>query len=166
MITQKITPFLWFDDDAEQAVKFYTSIFKKSKIRAITHYPKSAAKCSGQPAGSVMTVEFDIEGQRFTAMNGGPSVKFTEAISFVVRCKNQAELDYYWKKLTSGGGKEVACSWLRDKFGVAWQIVPDDLMEMLASKDAAKVDRVMAAVMGMVKLDIKKLKVAYAGKKK
>ena len=163
---QKITPFLWFDDNAEEAAKFYTSVFKKSKIRAITRYGKSASKGSGQPVGSVMTVEFDLEGQRFTALNGGPNYKFTEAISFVVRCKNQAELDYYWKKLTSGGGQEVACSWLKDKFGVAWQIIPDRLMEMLDSKDPERVDRVMAAVMNMVKLDIKKLKAAYAGKKK
>jgi predicted 3-demethylubiquinone-9 3-methyltransferase (glyoxalase superfamily) len=114
-----------------------------------------------------MTVEFDIEGQRFTALNGGPNFKFTEAISFVVRCKTQAELDYYWKKLSSGGGKEVACGWLKDKFGVAWQIVPEGLMEtMLASKHPDRVDRVMAAVMDMVKLDIKKLKAAYAGENK
>jgi len=164
---QKITPFLWFDGNAEEAAKFYTSVFKKSKIRAITRYPESAAKCSGQPKDSVMTVEFDLEGQRFTALNGGPNFKFTEAISFVVRCKTQAELDYYWKKLSSGGGKEVACGWLRDKFGVAWQIVPEGLMEiLLANKDAERVDRVMAAVMQMTRLDIKKLKAAYAGKKK
>jgi predicted 3-demethylubiquinone-9 3-methyltransferase (glyoxalase superfamily) len=118
---QKITPFLWFNGNAEQAAKFYTSVFKKSKIRAITRYGKEASKGSGQPVGSVMTVEFDIEGQPFTALNGGPNFKFTEAISFVVRCKNQAELDYYWKKLTSGGGEEGACGWLKDKFGVAWR---------------------------------------------
>lgn len=167
MNMQKITPFLWFNGNAEQAAKFYTSVFKKSKILAITRYPESAAKCSGQSKGSVMTVEFDIEGQRFTALNGGPNFKFTEAISFVVRCKTQAELDYYWKKLSSGGGKEVACGWLKDKFGVAWQIVPEGLMEtMLASKHPDRVDRVMAAVMDMVKLDIKKLKAAYAGENK
>ena len=113
-----------------------------------------------------MTVEFDIEGQRFTALNGGPMYKFTEAISFVVRCKDQAELDYYWKKLTSGGGKEVACGWLKDKYGVAWQIIPDGLMEMLDTKNPDRVDRVMSAVMDMVKLDIKKLKAAYTGKTK
>jgi predicted 3-demethylubiquinone-9 3-methyltransferase (glyoxalase superfamily) len=166
MAIQKITPFLWFNGNAEEAAKFYTSVFKKSKIRATTRYGKAASKGSGQPEGSVMTVEFDIEGQRFTALNGGPNFKFTEAISFVVRCKNQAELDYYWKKLTSGGGKEVACGWLKDKFGVAWQIVPDSVMEMLDSKNPEKVERVMAAVMDMVKLDIKKLKAAYSGKKK
>jgi predicted 3-demethylubiquinone-9 3-methyltransferase (glyoxalase superfamily) len=162
---EKITPFLWFNGNAEQAAKFYTSVFKKSKIHAITRYPESAAKGTGQPRGSVMTVEFDIEGQRFTGLNGGSNFKFTEAISFVVRCQTQAEIDYYWKKLSSGGGKEVACGWLKDKFGVAWQIVPVGLMEkMLASKQPERVDRVMAAVMKMVKLDIKKLKAAYAGK--
>jgi len=167
MNMKKITPFLWFNGDAEQAAKFYTSIFKKSKMHAVTRYPESAAKCTGQRKGSVMTVEFDIEGQRFTALNGGPNFKFTEAISFVVRCKTQAELDYYWKKLSSGGGKEVACGWLKDKFGVAWQIVPEGLMEkMLASKDSERVNRVMAAVMEMMKLDIKKLKAAYVGKTK
>jgi len=162
---QKITPFLWFNGNAEQAAKFYTSIFKKSKIRAITRYSKSPSKATGRPVGSVMTVEFDIEGQRFTAMNGGSSIQFNQSISFVVRCKSQAELDYYWKKLTSGGGEEVACGWLKDKFGVSWQIVPENIMEILNSKDLEKVERVMAAVMTMVKLDIKKLKVAYAGKK-
>jgi len=163
---QKITPFLWFNGNAEQAAKFYTSVFKKSKIHAITRYSKAASKGSGQPVGTVMTVEFDIEGERFTALNGGPDFKFNESISFVVRCKTQAELDYYWKKLTSGGGKEVACGWLRDKFGVSWQIVPENIMELLNSKDPEKVERLMAAVMNMVKLDIKKLKAAYAGKTK
>jgi predicted 3-demethylubiquinone-9 3-methyltransferase (glyoxalase superfamily) len=164
---QKITPFLWFNGDAEQAAKFYTSVFKKSKILAITRYPESAAKGTGRPRGSVMTVEFDIEGQRFTGLNGGSNFKFNQAISFVVRCKTQAELDYYWKKLSSGGGEEVVCGWLRDKFGVSWQIVPEGLVDkMLASKDPERVNRVMAAVMEMTKLDIKKLKAAYAGKTK
>ena len=164
---QKITPFLWFNGNAEQAAKFYTSVFKKSKIHSITRCPESVTKCTGQPKGSVLTVEFDIEGQRFTGLNGGPNFPFTEAISFVVRCKTQAQIDYYWKKLSSGGGKEVQCGWLKDKFGVAWQIVPEGLMEkMLSSKDPERVDRVMAAVMQMMKLDIKKLKAAYAGKTK
>jgi predicted 3-demethylubiquinone-9 3-methyltransferase (glyoxalase superfamily) len=162
----KITPFLWFNGNAEQAVKFYTSVFKKSKIRAITHYGESAAKGSGNPKGSVMTVEFEIEGQPFTALNGGPNFKFTEAISFVVRCRTQAELDYYWKKLSGGGGKEIACGWLKDKFGVAWQIIPENLMDMLDSKHPERVERVMAAIMEMGKLDIKKLQSAYAGKTK
>lgn len=163
---QKITPFLWFSGNAEEAVKFYTSVFKKSKIREITRCGEAVSKGSGQPVGSILTVEFEIEGQKFTALNGGTDFKFNESISFVVRCKNQAELDYYWKKLTSGGGKEVACGWLRDKYGVAWQIVPKDIFDLISSKKPGRSNRVMAAVMKMVKLDIKKLKAAYAGKKK
>jgi len=163
---QKITPFLWFNGNAEQAAKFYTSVFKKSKIRQITRCGKAASKGSGQPPGSVLTVQFEIEGQQFTALNGGPNVKFTEAVSFVVYCKTQTELDYYWKKLSGGGGKEVACGWLQDKFGLSWQIVPENIMELISSKHPEKADRVMAAVMDMMKLDIKKLKAAYAGKTK
>ena len=164
---QKITPFLWFDgEEAEEAAKFYTSVFKKSKIRAVTRNTKSTSKASGQREGAVLTVEFDIEGQPFTALNGGSNFKFNESISFVVRCKNQKEIDYYWKKLTSGGGKEVACGWLKDKFGVSWQVVPDNIMDLISSKHPEKAERVMAAVMNMVKLDIKKLKAAYAGKLK
>jgi predicted 3-demethylubiquinone-9 3-methyltransferase (glyoxalase superfamily) len=164
---QKITPFLWFEDcNAEEAAKFYTSVFKKSKIRAITRNTKTVSKNTGQPVGSVLTVEFDIEGQPFTALNGGSNFKFNESISFVVRCKNQKEINYYWKKLTSGGGKEVACGWLRDKYGVAWQIVPENIMELISSKHPERAERVMAAVMQMMKLDIKKLKAAYAGKAK
>ena len=164
---QKITPFLWFNDNnAEQAVKFYTSVFKKSKIRAITHCGESVAKNSGNPKGSVLTIEFEIEGQPFTALNGKSDFKFTEAISFVVRCKTQADLDYYWKKLSGGGGEVIACGWLKDKFGVAWQIVPENIMDMLSSKHPERAERVMAAVMDMVKLDIKKMKAAYAVKPK
>src|ERR1043165_1432548 len=130
---QKITPFLWFNDNAEKAVKFYTSIFKKSKIGKIACYNKAGEKAAGRPAGSVMTVEFQIEGQDFVALNGGPVFKINESISFVVSCKTQAEVDYYWKKL-SAGGKEVQCGWLKDKFGVSWQIVPTVLGELLSSK--------------------------------
>ncbi len=161
---QKITPFLWFSGNAEQAAKFYTSIFKKSKIREITYCGEAASKGSGQPGGSILTVEFEIEGQKFTALNGGPPFKFNESISFVVRCKNQAELDYYWKKLTSGGGKEVACGWLKDKFGVAWQVVPKNISKLISSKHPQRANRVMAPVMKMMKLDIKKMEAAYAGK--
>jgi predicted 3-demethylubiquinone-9 3-methyltransferase (glyoxalase superfamily) len=161
---QKITPFLWFDDNAEEAVKFYTSIFKNSKIGKIARYDKAGEKAAGRPAGSVMTVEFQLEGQDFIALNGGPQFKFTEAISFVVSCKMQAELDYYWNKLTADGGKEVQCGWLRDKFGLSWQIVPSVLGELLTSKDAAKSQRVMEAMLKMVKLDVKKLQAAAAGK--
>jgi len=161
---QKITPFLWFNDNAEEAVEFYASIFKKSRIGKIARYDQAGEKVSGRPAGSVMTVEFQIEGLEFIALNGGPHFKFTEAVSFVVNCKTQKELDYYWKKLTVGGGQEVQCGWLKDKFGVSWQIVPTLLGELMSSKDAAKSQRVMEAMLKMVKLDIKKLKEAAKGK--
>ncbi len=161
---QKITPFLWFNDDAEAAAKFYTSIFKKSKLGTIARYEKAGEKVSGRPAGSVMTVEFQIEGQDFIALNGGPLFKFNESISFVVNCMTQAEVDYYWKKLTAGGGKPVQCGWLKDKFGVSWQVVPTALNELMSGKDAAKSQRVMEAMLKMVKLDIKKLKAAARGK--
>jgi predicted 3-demethylubiquinone-9 3-methyltransferase (glyoxalase superfamily) len=154
---QKITPFLWFDDNAEEAVKFYTSIIKNSKIGKIARYDEAGEKAAGRPAGSVMTVEFQLEGQEFVALNGGPHFKFTEAISFVVNCETQEEVDYYWEKL-SHGGKEVQCGWLKDKYGLSWQIVPTVLGELLSDKDAAKAQRVMQAMLKMVKLDIKKLK--------
>jgi len=157
---QKITPFLWFDDNAEEAVKFYTSIFKNSKIGKIARYDEAGEKAAGRPAESVMTVEFQLEGQDFIALNGGPHFKFTEAISFVVSCKTQAEVDYYWNKLTADGGKEVQCGWLKDKYGLSWQVVPTILPELLSDKDAAKSQRVMEAMLQMVKLDIKKLKQA------
>ena len=160
---QKITPFLWFDNQAEEAVKFYTSIFKNSRIGKIARYGEEGEQVSGRPKGSVMTVEFQLEGQEFVALNGGPHFKFTEAISFVVNCKTQAEVDKFWKNL-SAGGKEVQCGWLKDKFGLSWQIVPTVLGELLSDKDAAKSQRVMQAMLKMVKLDIKKLKEAYAGK--
>ena len=156
---QKITPFLWFNDNAEEAVKFYASVFKNSKIGKIARYDKAGEKAAGRPAGSVMTIEFKLEGQEFVALNGGPHFKFTEAISFVVNCKTQAEVDKYWKKL-SAGGKEVQCGWLKDKYGLSWQIVPTILGELMSSKDAAKSQRVMEAMLKMVKLDIRKLKQA------
>ena len=156
---QKITPFLWFDNQAEEAVKFYTSIFKNSRIGKIAPYGDAGPG----PKGSVMTVEFQLEGQEFVALNGGPHFKFTEAISFVVNCKTQAEVDKFWKKL-SAGGKEVQCGWLKDKYGLSWQIVPTILSELLSGKDAAKSQRVMQAMLKMVKLDIGKLKQAAKGK--
>jgi len=160
---QKITPFLWFDNQAEEAVKFYTAIFKNSRTGKIARYDEAGARASGRPAGSALAVEFRLAGQEFIALNGGPQFKFTEAISFVVSCQTQAEVDYYWKKL-SAGGQEVQCGWLKDKFGLSWQIVPTILSDLLSSKDAAKSQRVMQAMLGMVKLDIKKLKQAYAAK--
>jgi predicted 3-demethylubiquinone-9 3-methyltransferase (glyoxalase superfamily) len=157
---QKITPFLWFDRQAEEAAKFYTAIFKKSKIKKITRY----TKVGPGPEGSVMTVEFTLNGQVFVALNGGPNFKFTEAISLVVNCETQAEVDRYWKKLTAGGGKAVACGWLKDKYGLFWQITPTMLIKLIGDKDPDKVNRVMTAMMQMVKLDIKKLRVAAKGK--
>ena len=161
---QKITPFLWFDDQAEEAAKFYTSIFKNSKVGKITRYGESAEKAAGRPAGSVMTVEFELEGQKFTALNGGPVFKFNESISFVVNCDTQEEVDYFWEKLSADGGQESQCGWLRDKFGVSWQVVPRALIDMLQDKDPKKSERVMKAMLQMQKLDIKTLEDAYSGK--
>lgn len=159
MIMQKIAPFLWFNGQAEEAAKFYTSIFKNSKIVKVTRYGEAGERASGRPKGSVMTVAFQLSGQEFVALNGGPHFKFTEAISFVVNCRTQAEVDYFWKKL-SAGGKEVQCGWLKDRYGVSWQIVPTVLSELLSDQDAGKRERVMQALLKMVKLDIKKLKQA------
>jgi predicted 3-demethylubiquinone-9 3-methyltransferase (glyoxalase superfamily) len=163
---QKITPFLWFDHEAEDAVKFYTSIFKNSKVGRILRYGEEAAKISesGQPVGSVLTIEFELEGQKFVALNGGPQFKFNESISFVVNCETQDEVDYFWKKLTAGGGQESECGWLKDKFGVSWQVTPSVLIEMLHDKDPKKSERVMNAMLQMQKIDIEELKVAYAEK--
>src|SRR6267378_5522240 len=160
---QKITPFLWFDTQAEDAVNFYVSIFRNSKIRSIARYDEEAARASGRPKGSVMTVAFELNGQEFVALNGGPLFKFTEAISFVVNCVTQEEVDYFWSKL-SAGGEESRCGWLKDKFGLSWQIVPTVLIEMLADKDAAKAKRVMQAMLQMDKIDIPTLKKAYEQK--
>src|SRR5262245_10714105 len=160
---QKITPFLWFEGQAEDAVKFYTTIFKNSKIGRILRYGEETAKVSGsgQPVGSVLTIEFEIEGQKFIALNGGPQFKFNESISFVVYCETQEDVDYYWKKLSSADGEESACGWLKDKFGVSWQVTPTILINMLHDKDAEKAERVMHAMLQMQKIDIAKLKAAY-----
>jgi len=160
-IVQKITPFLWFDHQVEAAAKFYTSIFKNSKVGKIARYDEAASKSSGQPAGSVMTVAFKLNGKDFIALNGGPHFKFTEAISLVVNCDTQAELDRYWKKFISGGGKAVQCGWLKDKCGLSWQIVPTMLGKLAANKDRVRANRVMQVVMTSVKLDIKKLQAAF-----
>lgn len=153
---RKITPFLWFDEQAEEAAKFYTSIFKNSKIKSVTKYGDEVPG----PKGKVMVVEFEIEGQNFTALNGGPQFKFTEAVSFVVDCKNQEEVDEFWEKLSEGGEKS-RCGWLKDKYGLSWQIVPTILNELMADKDPEKSKRVMNALLQMDKIDIKKLKAAY-----
>lgn len=155
--TTKINPFLWFNNNAEQAVKFYISVFKRSKILRISRYGETGGNAIGRPAGSVMTIEFELDGQRFVALNGGPAFKFNESISFFVNCQTQAELDYFWEKL-SIGGKKRECGWLNDQFGVCWQIVPSIINELLDSCDPEKSARVMEAVLKMRKLDIKTLK--------
>ena len=160
---QKITPFLWFDDQAEEAANFYVSIFKNSKVGKVTRYEEESAKATGRPVGSAMTVEFEIEGQKFAAINGGPHFKFTEAVSFVVNCETQEEVDSFWEKLTADGGSESQCAWLKDKYGLSWQIVPTILVELLQDKDTEKSRRVMMAMMQMKKIDIATLKRAAAG---
>jgi len=160
---QKISVCLWFDGQAEEAVNFYVSIFKNSRIGSVTRYDEEGAKVSGRPKGSVMTVEFELDGQEFVALNGGPLFKFTEAISLVVNCATQAEVDSFWKKL-SAGGQEVQCGWLKDRFGLSWQIVPTVLPEMLRDKDPEKARRVMAAMLKMKKIDIAALQNAYEGR--
>ncbi len=161
---QKITPFLWFDKNAEEALNFYTSIFKNSKIGPISRYNEEMAKAAGMKAGDVLVAAFELEGQPFTALNGGPMFKFTEAVSFSVECKDQEEVDYFWEKLTSGGGQESMCGWLKDKFGLSWQIVPKEMGELIGGKDAVKAGRAMHAMLQMKKLDIQKLRDAYNGK--
>jgi predicted 3-demethylubiquinone-9 3-methyltransferase (glyoxalase superfamily) len=153
---QKITPFLWFDTNAEEAANFYVSVFKNSKVRGMTRY--TGEEPSGQK-GSVMTVSFELDGQEFVALNGGPQFKFTEAVSFVVNCETQEEIDYYWEKLSSGGGEEVQCGWVTDKYGLSWQVVPAKIREW--ARDPAGFQRVMHAVMQMKKLDIAALERAY-----
>lgn len=159
---QKITPCLWFDSNAEEAVKFYASVFKNSKIGKISRYGKEGYEIHGQPEGTVLTVEFELNGQMFAALNGGSVFKFNEAISFQVYCKSQREIDYYWVKLSKGGDKKAQqCGWLKDKYGVSWQIVPTVLGKMLQDKDAKKTERVMSALLQMKKLDINTLQQAY-----
>ena len=161
---QKITPCLWFDSNAEEAAKFYTSIFKKSKIGKISRYGKEGYEIHGKPEGTVLTVEFQLDGQTFTALNGGPAFKFNEAISLQVHCRSQNEVDYYWEKLSKGGDEKAQCGWLKDRYGVSWQIVPVVVVEMLRDKNGEKSERVMKAMLQMKKLDIKALKQAYEKK--
>ena len=162
---QKIIPCLWFDDKAEEAVTFYASVFKNSKIGYVTRYGKEGYEIHRREAGSVLTVDFEIEGQKFVALNGGPVFKYNEAISFQVRCETQKEIDYYWEKLSEGGDKQAQqCGWLKDKYGVSWQIVPIVLGKMLQDKDTKKSDRVMKALLQMRKLDIMALMRAYEEK--
>jgi predicted 3-demethylubiquinone-9 3-methyltransferase (glyoxalase superfamily) len=163
-ITQKISPCLWFDDQAEEAAKFYTSVFPNSKVLAVTRYGKAGYEIHGRAAGSVMTVEFELDGQSFTALNGGPVFKFNEAVSFQVLCDTQDEIDFYWGKLSEGGDpKAQQCGWLKDRFGLSWQVVPRGMAEMLKDPGSAGAERAMTAVLGMKKIDIAELKRAHAG---
>jgi predicted 3-demethylubiquinone-9 3-methyltransferase (glyoxalase superfamily) len=153
----KITPFLWFDTEAEEAAKLYTSVFKNSKIVSTSRYGDAGPG----PKGSVMTVAFQLDGHDFVALNGGPQFDFTEAISFQIDCRSQEEVDHFWQKLTEGGGKPGRCGWLKDRFGLSWQVVPRALPELLQASDAKKANRVMEAMLQMDKLDVKKLQEAY-----
>ncbi len=159
---QKISPCLWFDNNAEEAAKFYTSIFKNAKIDNVTRYGKEGYEIHGKEEGTVMTVDFEIEGQKFLALNGGPIFKFNEAISFQIYCDTQQEVDYYWEKLSEGGDRKAQqCGWLKDKYGVTWQVVPTVLPKMLQDKDSKKSEKVMKALLQMHKIDISKLMAAY-----
>jgi predicted 3-demethylubiquinone-9 3-methyltransferase (glyoxalase superfamily) len=163
-VIQKITPCLWFDDQAEEAVEFYTAIFRNSRIVKVARYGEAGREIHGKPAGTVMTVAFELEGQAFTALNGGPIFKFNEAISFQVSCETQAEVDYYWGKLSQGGDVTAQqCGWLKDKYGASWQVIPRVLVEMISDPNHEKSQRVMTAMLQMKKIDIEGLKRAYAG---
>ena len=161
-LKQKITPCLWFDNEAEDAAKLYTTVFANSLIKQISRYTEAGREIHGKPPGSVMVVEFELEGQTFTALNGGPQFKFDEAVSFQVMCDSQDEIDYFWSKL-SAGGRESQCGWLRDKFGLSWQVVPSELPQMLTGGDGAQLDRMMTAIMQMKKFDLETLRRARTG---
>lgn len=163
-VIQRIAPCLWFDDQGEEAAKFYTAIFKNSKIVGIARYGEAGHEVHGRPAGTVMTVAFELDGQRFTALNGGPIFKFNEAISFQVNCDTQEEVDYYWERLSEGGDtKAQQCGWLKDKYGASWQVVPRVLIDMMSDPDTEKSGRAMKAMLEMKKIDLGELKRAYAG---
>lgn len=162
-VAHKITTCLWFDGQAEEAARFYTSIFKNSKMGQVARYDEAGAKASGQPEGSTMTVSFTLDGHEFLGLNGGPMFKFTEAMSLIVNCESQKEVDHFWSRLTADGGQEVQCGWLKDKYGVSWQITPTALPEMLGDKDPAKAKRVMEAMLRMKKISLPELQKAYDG---
>jgi predicted 3-demethylubiquinone-9 3-methyltransferase (glyoxalase superfamily) len=163
-ISQKIAPCLWFDNQAEQAANYYVSIFKSSRITSVSRYPEAGQQTHGRPAGSVMTVDFELEGVRFTALNGGPAFQFNEAVSLQVICESQAEVDSLWEKLSAGGDpKGQQCGWLKDKYGLAWQITPRRLLELMQSREPAKAQRAMNAMLRMKKIDIAELERAVAG---
>lgn len=163
---QKITPFLWFDDNAEEAVRFYTAVFKNSRVTAVTRYNEESAKASGRPMGSVMTIAFQLDGQDFVAINGGPPFKFSEAVSFVVNCESQDAIDYYWEKLAAGGDENAQqCGWLKDRFGLSWQVVPAEIGELLTGPDPESSRAVMKALIDMKKIDVETL-VRASGRKR
>jgi predicted 3-demethylubiquinone-9 3-methyltransferase (glyoxalase superfamily) len=162
-IKQKITPCLWFDNQAEEAAKFYVSVFKNSKIGRIVRYGEVGQEIHGGKPGAVLVIEFELDGQPFSGLNGGPIFKFSEAISFQVPCDTQDEIDYYWTKLREGGGSESDCGWLKDRFGLSWQVFPAALLGMLASSDRQKADWAMAAMLKMKKLDLAALQRAFDG---
>ncbi len=159
---QKIIPNLWFDKQAEEAANFYVSIFKNSKIKQVSYYGESGAKAANMPAGSVMTVSFELDGVNFMALNGGPVFKFNEAVSFMINCKDQDEVDYFWEKL-SEGGKEGVCGWLEDKYGLSWQVVPDDFAKIMKQSSPEELERIMSALLKMKKIEIETLKQAQKG---
>ncbi len=162
---KRISPCLWFDTQAEEAAEFYTSVFPNSRIVSICHYPDAGQEIHGKPAGSVLTVDFELNGQPFTALNGGPQFKFNEAVSFQIECETQEEVDEYWEKLSAGGDPDAQqCGWLKDKFGLSWQVVPKGMAEMLNDPDPAKVVRAFQAMLSMKKLDLDALKRAHEGR--
>lgn len=161
---EKITPCLWYDGNAQEAARFYASVFKDSEIVDETKHDELSAEASGLPEGSTLVVEFEIAGQKFVGLNGGPHFKFNEAISFMIDCKDQAEVDYFWSSLTADGGEESQCGWLKDKFGLSWQVVPTVMNDLVAGTDPEGSKRAMAAMMKMKKLDIQQLQDAYDGK--
>jgi predicted 3-demethylubiquinone-9 3-methyltransferase (glyoxalase superfamily) len=164
MAIKGITSCLWYDSEAEEAAKLYVSVFKNSKMGKVTRYGKEGFEIHGQPQGKVMTVDFELEGARFVALNGGPLFKFNESVSFQIHCETQDEIDYYWNRLTADGGQESQCGWLKDKFGLSWQVTPLALIEMLSGDDKAGAQRVTKAFLQMKKFDIAALKRAYEGK--
>jgi predicted 3-demethylubiquinone-9 3-methyltransferase (glyoxalase superfamily) len=163
-VVQKITPCLWFDGQAHEAAEFYTGIFRNSKIVQVSRYGEAGHEAHGQPAGTVLTVAFELDGQAFTALNGGPMFKFNEAVSFQINCETQEDVDYYWNELSKGGDDRAQqCGWLKDKYGLSWQVVPRALVEMISDPDPEKSGRVMEAMLQMKKIDIGGLRRAYAG---
>ena len=163
MAMQKIVPCLWFDNQAEEAANFYVSLFKNSKVTSVLLTDAAAAQASGQPEGSVLFVELELDGERFSALNGGPIFKFNQSVSLMIECDTQEEIDHYWYGLIAGGGQESECGWLKDKFGLSWQVTPKHLLEMQRDPDSAKAGRVMKSMLGMKKLDIAALEAAYRG---